>query len=212
MSYNIVNSKLTKSQINKLHSAIKNKTDVTLRLSIKNFGEGEHYPHKLLLTNNQVKRLQGTHGSSIDVKFSKTQLNKMQSGGFLANLLKFAIPLAKNVLLPLGLTAAASATDAGIQKSILGRGIDKNITLVITNNDANKILELVKHLEDSDCLTKGSTSMIQNEIKEQSGGFLPILLGTLGASLLGNILGGKGMYRAGKGIFRAGEGINKKFY
>ena len=64
---------------------------------------------------------------------------------------------------------------------------------------------MVKHLEDSDCLVKGATDMIKNEIKEQSGGFLSMLLGTLGASLLGSLLSGKGLIRAGEGVFRAGD-------
>lgn len=206
MSYNIVNSKLSKSQISKLHSAVKNNTDVTLRLSIKNFGESEKdYPHKLLLTNNQRKKLYNS-SNAVDIKFSKTQLSKMQSGGFLGTLLKFAVPLLKNVIAPLGLTAAASAIDGGIQKSMRGSGNNnKSITLVITNDDANKILELIKHLEESDFLVKGAADTIENEIKEQSGGFLPMLLGTLGASLLGSLIGGKGVFRAGAGVFRAGE-------
>ena len=65
----------------------------------------------------------------------------------------------------------------------------------------------VKSLEDSDLLLKGVTEAVQNEIKEQKGGFLSMLLGTLGASLLGNLLTGKGINKKGKGIKRAGEGI-----
>jgi len=219
MSYNIANSKLSESQISKLRSAVENDTDVTLRLSIKNFGKDEkEYPHKLLLTNNQVKKLRNSNNAR-DIKFSKTQLKKMQSGGFLGSLLKLAMPLAKNVLMPLaknvlmplGLTAAASAADAGIQKKILGSGADKvdntdkTTTLLITNADVDKVLELIKHLEDSDCLIKGATDTIKDQIKNQSGGFLPMLLGTLGASLLGSLLSGKGIIRAGEGIVRAGE-------
>ena len=71
------------------------------------------------------------------------------------------------------------------------------------------IIKIVKSLKDSGLLLKGVTKTVQNEVKEQKGGFLSMLLGTLGASLLGNILAGRGIYRARKGkeINRAGEGI-----
>ena len=68
------------------------------------------------------------------------------------------------------------------------------------------LIEIVKSLEDSGLLLKGVTESFQNEIKEQRGGFLSMLLGTLGASLLGNLLAGKGIHRAGEEIVRAGEG------
>ena len=76
------------------------------------------------------------------------------------------------------------------------------------------IIKIVKSLEDSGLLLKGVTETVQNEVKEQKGGFLRMLLGTLGASLLGNILAGKGINRAGKGqgINRAGEGVIKAGY
>ena len=93
-------------------------------------------------------------------------------------------------------------------------------TLIISNNETEDIIKIVKSLEDSGLLLKGVTKTVQNEIKEQKGGFLSILLGTLGASLLGNLLTGKGaiaksqgqgLYKAGKGkgIVRAGYGNNK---
>ena len=121
--------------------------------------------------------------------------------------------LAKSVLIPLGLTAAASAADAGIHKKILGSG--NNTTLIISNNEIEDLIKIVKSLEDSGLLLKGVTESVQNEIKKQKSGFLSILLGTLGASLLGNLLTGKGVnkkvrgiYRAGEAIVRAGEGTN----
>ena len=147
--------------------------------------------------------------------FSKTQLSKMiQSRGFLGKLLgpllktglplikNVITPLAKSILIPLGLTAA----DAGIHKKILGSG---NTTLIISNKDMEDLIKIVKSLEDSGLLLKGVTETVQNEVKEQKGGFLSMLLGTLGASLLGNLLTGKGLRRAGKGkgIQRAGERI-----
>ena len=117
-------------------------------------------------------------------------------------------PLAKSVLIPLGLTAVASAADAGIHKKILGSG---NTTLIISNNEKEDLIKIIKSLEDSGLLLKGVTQSVQNEVKEQKGGFLSMLLGTLGASLLGNILAGKGINRAGEGIVRAGEGNKSDF-
>ena len=118
-------------------------------------------------------------------------------------------PLAKSVLVPLGLIAAASAADAGIHKKILGSG-HNNTTLIILNDETDDILKIVKSLEDSGVLLKGVSETIQIEAKEQRGGFLSMLLGTLGASLLGDLLtknlSGKGTIRAGKGVIRAGYG------
>ena len=96
--------------------------------------------------------------------------------------MKVAIPLAKNVLVPLGITAAASAIDAGIQKKIHGSG---TTTLIISNEEMNDIMEIVPGLEDSSTLLKGVTKTIKNETREQKLGFLSMLLGSLGASLLG---------------------------
>ena len=155
---------------------------------------------------------------STDLKLSKAHISKIiQSGRFLGSLvsklagpfLKIAIPLAKNVLGPLGITAAASAIDAGIEKKIHGSG---TTTLIISNEEMNDIMKIVQALEDSNILLKGVTKTIKNETKEQKGGFLSMLLGTLGASLLGNLLAGKGIVRAGsgnkkgKGLVRAGYG------
>ena len=102
-----------------------------------------------------------------------------------------------------------SAADAGIHKKILGSG---NTTLTIWNKDMEDLIEIVKSLEDSGLLLKGVTESVENEIKEQKGGFLSMSLGTLGASLLGNLLAGKGVDRAGEGIVRAGEGNKSEFY
>ena len=75
----------------------------------------------------------------------------------------------------------------------------------------NDIMKIVQALEDSNILLKGVTKAIQNEVKEQKGGFLSMLLGTLGASLLGNLLAGKGIIRAGERIVRAGTGNKKEW-
>ena len=139
----------------------------------------------------------------------------MQSGRFLGNLLsklagplmKVAMPLAKNVLVRLGLTAAMSAIDGSIKKKMLGSGATKGAgttTLIISNDEMNDIIKIAKSLENSGVLLKGVSETIQHEAKEQSGGFLSLLLGTLGASLLVNLLTG------GKGVIRAGEGIKQK--
>ena len=121
-------------------------------------------------------------------------------------------PLTKSVLIPLGLTAAASAADAGIHKKILRSG-NNNATLIISNDEMDDILKIVTSLEDSGVLLKDVSETIQNEAKEQRGGFLSMLLGTFGASLLGNILSkrlsGKGVTRAGEGTSRAGYGSKR---
>ena len=85
-----------------------------------------------------------------------------------------------------------------------------NITLIISNDEFNDIIRIIKSLEDSGLLIKVVTEAVLNEVKEQKGGFLSTLLGTLGASLLGDLLIGKGIYRAGKGkgVLRAGYGNN----
>ena len=121
--------------------------------------------------------------------------------------MKVALPLAKNVLAPLGLTAAMSAIDGSMQKKIH----DSGIKLIIEEEDMNEIMKIIEALENSGILLKGVSKTIENETKEQRGGFLSMLLGTLGASLLGNLLtGGKGMMRAGDGTIRAGEATKKK--
>ena len=189
-----------------------------------------NFSHKLLWTNRQVANLRKALQIIYQLILSYQKLKKMiQSGGFLGkglgSLLKTGLPLMKNVvkplaksiLIPLGLTAVASAADAGIHKKILGSGhnhpsssaFHNTTTLIISNDEINDIIKIAKSLEDSGLLLKGITETVQNEVKEQKGGFLSMLLGTLGASLLGNILTGKGINRAGEGIVRAGYG-NKR--
>ena len=137
----------------------------------------------------------------------------IQLGGFLGRLLglllRTRLPLLKYVIKPLGmlgLTAAASATDAAINKKILGSG---TATLIIPNDEMNDILKIVKSLEHSGILLKGVSETIKNEAKEQKGVFLSMLLSTLGASLLGNMLAGKGVIRAGEGTIRTGYGSKR---
>ena len=171
--YNSWNVKLSNSQLNKLKAAIKNGTDVILRLSsdmVGNSHDEANFPHKLLLTIRQILSLRKefNNHTSADIKFSKAQLTKMQKGGFLrflVPLLKSGLPLLKSVIKPLdmlGLTAA----DGNMQD----------------------LLKIVKSLEDSGILLDGITETVKNEVKEQKGGFLSMLLGTLGASWLGDLL------------------------
>ena len=116
--------------------------------------------------------------------------------------MKVAMPLAKNVLAPLGLTAAMSAIDGSIQNKIHGSGIK----LIIEQEDMNDIMKIIEALGNSGILLKGVSKTIENETKEQKGGFLSMLLGTLGTSLLGNLLTGKGIMRVGDGIVCAWSG------
>ena len=162
-------------------------------------------------------------------------------------------PLAKSVLIPLGLTTAASAADSGIHEKILGSGHrhsfsltlrsplrkapHNNTTLITSSNDVEDLIKIVKSLEYSDLLLKGFTETVQNEIKEQKGGFFSMLSGKLGASLLGNLLTARGAAKSkshkqeinkkgkgavaksvskktksesqGRGVIRAGEGVIK---
>ena len=114
----------------------------------------------------------------------------------------------------LGLTAASSAIDAGVQKKKNGSGrlsdsAPQTTALIISNEEMNDVMKIAQALEHSGILLKGVTEAIKNETKEQKGGFLSMLLGTLGTSSLGNLLTGKGTVRAGEGFLRAGEGIKK---
>ena len=119
------------------------------------------------------------------------------------------LPLMKNILTPLGksilillVLTAAAITDATIQKKIYGSG---TIALIISNEKMTDITKIVKLLEESRLLIKGVSETIKNEAKEQKNRFLPILLGTLAASILGNALTGKGVIRADEGIITAGQ-------
>ena len=219
VEYSEINCKLTNVQLNKLKKAAKSNEGTTLRLGIKNFNKDER-PNELLLTTRQNTKLRNAinYNLTTDIKLSKAQIKKLiQSGGFLGKLLsklagplmKVAMPLAKNVLAPLGLTAAMSAIDGSIQKKIHCSGATKGaeVKLIIEQEDMKDIMEIIKALENSGILLKGVSEAIKNETKEKRGGFLNMLLGTVGASLLGNLLtGGKGIMRADDGIVRAGSG------
>ena len=150
---------------------------------------------------------------STNIKLPKIQISKMiQSVFFLESLLskvsgplmKVANPIAKNILAPLATTAAASAIDVEIQKKMHVSG---TTTLIISNKEMNGIMQIVQALEHSNVLLKGVTKAIENETKEQKGGFLGTLLAT----------SGKGIFRVGyenkegKGILGAGYGSKKNF-
>ena len=124
VEYTKINCKLTNVQLNKLKKAAKSNEGTTLRLGIKNFNNDE-LPHELLLTTRQNTKLRNAINNNLAtaIKLSKAQIKKLiQSGRFLGKLLsklvgpliKVAMPLAKNVLAPLGLTAAMSAIDGSI--------------------------------------------------------------------------------------------------
>ena len=220
VEYNTVNAKLSNSQLNKLKTAVEYNKGATLRISAKMFNSG-NLPHELLLTTRQTTRLRNAieNNMSTDIKLGKAQISKIiQSGRFLCKLLglllKTGLALLKSVIKSLGLlglTAASSAIDAGIQKKIYSSS--GTTTLVISNEEVNDIMKTVQALENSSILLNRVTKTIKNRPKSQSGGSLSMLLETLGASLLGDLLtkklSGKGTVRAVEGTIRAGEGIKK---
>ena len=124
VQYNTTNAKLSDSQLNKSKSAVKNKQGITLKMNTRMFS-ANNLPHELLLTTRQTTKLRNAFENSMstDVKLSKAQISKIiQSGGFLGSLLskiagrlmKVAVPIARNILASLGVTAAASAIDGTI--------------------------------------------------------------------------------------------------
>ena len=214
VEYSKVNVKLTDTQLKKLKTAVKNKTGPTLIMNLKML-DGNNLLHELLLTTREKTKLRNAFNKNIstDSKLSKAQISKIiQSGGFLGSLLsklagqlmKVAIPLAKNILPPLGIIAAASAIDAGIQKKTQKQTNKQKhgsgrTTLIISNKEMNDIRKIVQAFEDPNILLKGVTKSIKNETKGQKGLFLTMLLGSLGDSLLDNLLAGKGIVRNGSG-------------
>ena len=154
VEYSKVNTKLSDVKVKQLKIVVKNKTATTLRMSLKMF-DGNDLPRELLLKTRQKAKLRNAFNNiSTDLKLSKAQSSKLiQSGGFLGSLLnKLAGPLMKvalkkkmlwqkNILTPLGITAAASAIDAGIQKKIHGSG---TATLIMSNKEMNDIMKIVQ--------------------------------------------------------------------
>ena len=149
VEYTKINCKLINVQLNKLKKAVKSNEGTSLRLGIKNFNKDE-FPHELLLTTWQNTKLRNAINNNLatDIKLSKL----IESGGFLDKLLsiadplmKVAMPLAKNVLPPLGLTAAMSAIDGSIQKKIHGSGVK----LIVEQEDMNDVIKIIEALENS---------------------------------------------------------------
>ena len=160
--YNTLNVKLSNLQLNELKLGIKNVTEVTLKISSNVVGDSndeDNFPHKLLLNNTQVSKLRKAfaNNSSANIKLSKSR-KIGQSGGFLGRLLRPLLktgfhlirnvlkPLAKSVLIPLGLTIAASATNSAIHKKMFGSGMHpsdlaKETTLIILNKEMNDIMK-----------------------------------------------------------------------
>ena len=143
-------------------------------MSLKSL-DGTNLPHELLLTTIQKTKLGNVFNNnmSTDLKLSKAEISKIvQSGEFSGSLLsklagplmKVAVPLAKNILAPLGITAAASAIDAGIQKKIYG---SRTATLIISNEEMNDIMKIVQALEDSNILLKGVTKTMKQKNKKE---------------------------------------------
>ena len=126
---------------------------------------------------------------------------------FNENLLK---ALAKSVLMSLRVIAAASAIDAAIHKKMISSGgrssdLTKWTILNISNEEMKDVMKTIKSLKESGLWIKGMSETIKNEAKEQKEGFFRMLLGTLGATLLENLLTGKGIIRAGESAVRAGQ-------
>ena len=171
---------------------------------------------RITLTNNEIKdiikEIQSLENRETLLKRTTAKITS-QEGGFLnflrplmtagLSLMKSVLtPLAKSVLLPFGLSAAMSGTDAVIQTKIHGSG---TTALIISNEKMEVIMKIVKSLEESGLLIKRISEAIKNEAKQQKGGFLPMLLGTLTVSILGNALTENGVIRVGKGVIRTGQ-------
>ena len=127
-------------------------------------------PYELLLTTRETTKLRNAieNNMSTDINLSKAQIPKIiQSGGFLEALLskiagplmKVAVPLAQNILAPLGRTAVASAIDAGIKKKTKKTHGSGTTTLIVSNEEMNEILKIFQALEDSNILLKGVTNI-----------------------------------------------------
>ena len=168
VEYGKINCKLSNVQLNKFKKSVRFNEGTTLRLGIKNFNKDE-LPHELLLTARQNTKLINAINNNLatDINLSKAQIKKLiQSGGFLGKLLsklagplmKVALPLAKNVLAPLGLTAAMSAIDGSIQKKKHGSGVK----LIVEQEDMNDIMKIIEALGNTGILLTGVSKTIEN--------------------------------------------------
>ena len=177
--YNTLNVKLSNSQLFKSKSGRKNNTEVTLKISSNIVGDSNdenNFPYNLLLTNTKVSRYRKAfaNNSSADTKLSKTHWHKIgQSGGFLRRLLGPLLntglllignvlkPLTKSVLIPLGLTALASATDAAVHEKVFGYG---TTTLIISNEEMNAVMKMIKSLKEYGLLIKSASKTAERRV------------------------------------------------
>ena len=153
VEFNKANVKLSDKQLIELETAVKNKTGAILRMSLNMF-DGNYLPHELSLTTRRRTKLRNAFNNNIstDVTLSKAHISKIiQSGEFVGSLLsklagpliKVAVPLAKNILAPLGITTAASAIDAEIQKKTHVSILSSSTALIISNEQMNDIMKIV---------------------------------------------------------------------
>ena len=153
VEFNKANVKLSDKQLIELETAVKNKTGAILRMSLNMF-DGNYLPHELLLTTRRRTKLRNAFNNNIstDVTLSKAHISKIiQSGEFVGSLLsklagpliKVAVPLAKKILAPLGITTAASAIDAEIQKKTHVSILSSSTALIISNEQMNDIMKIV---------------------------------------------------------------------
>ena len=176
VEYNKINTKLSNLQLSKLKTATKNNEGTTLRLSAKNFNN-EQLPHELFLTTRQTTKLGNKiiNNMSADIKLSKAQIKNIIMSGtglgsilgrLLPKLVKPALSIGKNILAPLGLSAAMSDADAGIQRKTHGYGSKSGTTVKFSNDEINDMINISKALENSDVLMKGVTETFKNDIKK----------------------------------------------
>ena len=169
---------LTNLQLKKIADAVKNNNGTTIRHSNKNFNKNQLI-HELYLTEQQLNKLRKKIESnmSTDIKLSKVQINKIikEDGNlgrllmhFLPKLVKPAISIVKNILAPLGLSVAMSATDDAIQKKMYSSG---NKALIISNDDLNDLIKIATTLEEHDILLKGTTKTVKNNTKKKKEDF-----------------------------------------
>ena len=174
VEYERVNLKLSNQHIKKIKEAVESNNGATLRIGNKNFNKADLL-HELFLTKTQINKLREKVENNMptDIKLSKAQINKLikEVGSlgsilarFLPKLIEPAIPLGKNILAPLGLSAAMSTTDAAIQKKMYGSGTK---AVKFFNKDLDDMTKIVKALEDSDVLMKGVTKTLRNDIKKE---------------------------------------------
>ena len=196
VEYSKANLKLSNTQLKKLKNAFKYKTRTTLRMILKMLDVND-LPHELLLTARQkTSQINAFNNNmSTDLKLTKAQISKiLQAGGFLGSLIsKLADPLMK-VAVPFAKIIQGHQEQQLLQqlmqefKNIYGSG---TTNLIISKKEMNDIIKIVEALGDFNILLKGVTKTIKNKTNEQKGEFLSMLLGSLRASLLRNMLVGK---------------------